>query len=163
MSELADVLERFRRGAELVAMAITGAAGPEVDFRPAPDKWSVRQIVAHLADSECVAVLHFRRIIAEENPELPTYNQDAWAEHTDYAKRKPSQSLETFRRVRSENYELLKDLPEEIFQRTGNHPKRGPITLMDLLKIYAGHPEKHAVQIRNVRTEYKASKAKAAS
>ncbi len=52
MSELADLLERFRRGAELVAVATTGAAGPVLDFRPAEGKWGVRTIVCHLADTE---------------------------------------------------------------------------------------------------------------
>ena len=47
MSELKDLLERFRRGAELIATAMTGAAGAELDFTPAPEKWSLRQIVAH--------------------------------------------------------------------------------------------------------------------
>ena len=62
MSERAELLERFRRGAELVAVAITGAAGPELDFKPAPDKWSVRQIVAHLADTEAVTVARLRSV-----------------------------------------------------------------------------------------------------
>ena len=52
MSELAELLERFRRGAELLAVATTGAAGPELDFKPGENKWSVRQIACHLADAE---------------------------------------------------------------------------------------------------------------
>ncbi|HZQ53122.1 MAG TPA: DinB family protein [Bryobacteraceae bacterium] len=161
MTDVAELLERYRRGAELVAVAITGAAGPEVDFKSAPEKWSVRQIVAHLADTEAVFVMRFRQIIAEENPTLIPFNQNAWAERTDYQKRKPSQSLETMRQLRADNYQLLKDLPAEAFSRTGNHVERGPLSLFDLLRISAEHAEKHAMQIRNVRAEYKASRAKA--
>jgi hypothetical protein len=158
MEELAELLERFRRGPELVASSLTGAAGSEVDFRPTPEQWSVRQIVAHIADSEIVAVFRFRRIVAEENPPIEAYDQDAWAEKLDYGKRKYSNSLETFRRIRAENYELLKDLPPEVFERTGQHSKRGPMTLLELLRIYAVHPEKHSAQIRRVREAFKASK-----
>lgn len=158
MSELADLLERFRRGPELIASVLTGAAGPEVDFRPAPDKWSVRQIVAHVSDSELVGAARFRRIVAEDNPTITGYDQNSWAERLNYAKRKPSAALETFRHVRAENYELLKDLAEEVFSRTGNHTERGTVTLLDLLRIYAHHAEKHAQQIRNVRDLYKQHK-----
>lgn len=162
MSEIPELLERFRRGAELVAVAITGAAGPELDFKPAPDRWSVRQIVAHLADAESANVVRLRQVISEENPTFFPFDQNAWAERTNYHKRKPSQSLDTMRQLRAENYELLKDLPPETFTRAGTHPRRGPLTLLDLLRLFAEHAENHAVQIRSVRAEYKASRQKAA-
>jgi DinB superfamily len=111
MSELANLLERFRRGAELVAVATTGAAGPVLDFHPAEGKWGVRTIVCHLADSEIVLAMRLRQVIAENNPVMPAFDQDAWAERLDYSKRKLTPALETFRRTRAENYELLKDLP----------------------------------------------------
>jgi hypothetical protein len=159
MSELVELLERFRRGPEVVAAALTGAAGAEVDFRPSPEQWSVRQIVAHLSDSEMTAAVRFRGIIAEDEPAMPQTDQNAWAEKLDYGKRKYSNSLETFRRIRGESYELLKDLPEEVYSRAGIHSVRGRMTLLDLLRIYAGHPEKHALQIRRVRDAFKAAKA----
>ncbi|HEV2200847.1 MAG TPA: DinB family protein [Bryobacteraceae bacterium] len=160
MSERADLLERFRRGPEIVAIATTGAAGPELDFKPAPDKWSVRAIVCHLADSEMVEGMRFRQVIAEPNPTLQGYDQDAWAGRLDYSRRKISQALETFRRLRADTYELLKDLPEEAFARRGNHTERGQVTLLDLLKNTAEHAEGHVRQIQNVRTAYKEHRAK---
>jgi hypothetical protein len=163
MSEITDLLERFRRGAELLAMSMTGAAGPELDFVPEPGKWSVRQIVCHLADAELVGAMRFRQLIAEERPTLQGFNEKAWATNLDYARRKPSHVIETFRRIRGENYELLKELPEEAFQRVGVHSERGQMTLLDWLGIYTNHAEKHAVQLRNVRAAYKESKLKSAS
>ena len=159
MSEVPELLERFRRGAELVASALTGAAGSEVDFKPAPDKWSVRQIVAHLSDSEMIASTRFRSILAEDNPTLIRADEKRWAENLDYSHRKPSQSLETFRRVRAENYELLKDLPESAYSRIGTHNLRGQTTLLDWLQIFAVHAEKHTQQIRDTRAAFKQAKA----
>jgi hypothetical protein len=159
MSELADLLERFRRGAELVAVATTGAAGPVLDFQPAEGKWGVRTIVCHLADTEIVAAMRLRQIIAEDNPLIPAFDQDAWADRLDYSRRKLSPAIETFRRTRAENYELLKDLPETAFARTGQHTQRGTITLLDLLRIFAEHPEKHVQQIQAARAAYKEFKA----
>lgn len=162
MSEIKDLLERFRRGAELLAMSMTGAAGAELDYVPEPGKWSVRQIICHLSDAELVGAMRFRQVIAEENPHLQGYDQDQWAAHLDYSRRKASHVIETFRRIRGENYELLKDLPEEAFARTGLHSERGATSLLDLLRIYTNHAENHAVQLRAARAAYKASKAKPA-
>jgi len=158
MSELADLLERFRRGAEMIAVATTGAAGAELDFHPGDGQWSVRQIVCHLADAELVGADRFRRVIAEENPTLIGFDQEAWARNLDYAHRKMSAALDSFRRLRGENHELLKGQPEAAFGRIGTHSERGPMTLLDLLRTYAEHAENHARQLRDVRQKYKESR-----
>ncbi len=160
MSDIADLLERFRRGPELLAVVLTGVFGEEEDFSPAPGKWSIRQIIAHLADSEIVCAHRLRQIIAEEQPTLIAFDQDAWARNLDYARRKPKQSLESFRRVRGENYELLKEVPESAYTRTGNHSERGPITLLFQLELLAAHAESHARQMQTIREEYKKVKGK---
>jgi hypothetical protein len=158
-SDLPALLERYRRGAELLAVVLTGVFGEEEDFH-LPGKWSIRQIVAHLADAELVAAHRFRQVLAEDKPTLVAMDQDAWAANLDYARRKPKQSLETFRRLRAENHELLKSLPEASFERTGNHSKDGPLTLAALLERYAGHGEAHARQLQEMREEYKRGKVK---
>lgn len=158
MSEVAELLERFRRGGELLAVVTTGAAGAELDFVPGPGKWSVRQIVCHLSDSEMVGGDRLRRTIAEDNPTLIAYDQDAWAQKLDYHRRKFSHAIETFRHIRLENYQLLKDLPEGAWERKATHNQRGPMTLLDLLRTYATHAESHCKQIQGVRQEYKQSK-----
>ena len=158
MGNIAELLERFRRGPELVAVAMTGAAGSEFDFVVAPGKWSIRQIICHMADSEMVAADRFRRVIAEENPKLIAYDQDAWAQKLDYSRRKTSQAMESFRRLRSENHELLKELPEATFERTGQHSEHGATTLGQLLEGYAKHAEGHARQIQAARAEFKKAK-----
>ena len=141
-------------------MVLTGVFGEEEDFVPAPGKWSARQIVAHLADMELVAAHRFRQVIAEDHPTLVAIDQDAWSANLDYARRKPKQSLETFRRLRAENFELLKALPEAAFERTGNHTENGSVTLLRLLEGYAGHAESHARQLQELREEYKRGKKK---
>ena len=78
----------------------------------------------------------------------------------DYARRKPKQSLETLRRTRAENYELLKAVPESAFERAGNHTRNGRMTLRDLLEHGARHTESHARQIGEVREAYKTAKGK---
>jgi hypothetical protein len=160
MSDLSALLERFRRGPELLAAILTGVYGEEEDFITAPGKWSIRQIVAHLADAELVGAHRLRQVIAEDNPTLIAFDQDAWTRNLDYARRRPKTSLETFRRIRAENYELLKGLPDDAFARAGNHTENGPMTLRQLLEGYAGHAESHARQLQGIRDEYQKSKGK---
>lgn len=158
MSEIPELLERYRRGPELLAVVLTGVFGEEEDFAPAPGKWGIRQIIAHLADTELVFASRFRQVIAETAPPLLAFDQDQWARNLDYSRRKPKQSLETLRRLRAENHELLKELPAAAFERVGNHSTDGPITLYQLLERLTNHTEAHARQMQNIREEYKKSK-----
>ena len=159
MSEIPALLERFRRGPELLAVVLTGVFGDEEDFS-LPGKWSIRQIVAHLADAELVGAHRFRQVIAEETPTLMAFDQDAWARNLDYAQRKPKQSLETFRRLRAENYDLLKQLAPEAFERAGNHTRNGRMTLAQMVESFARHAESHARQLQETREEYKRLKGR---
>jgi len=160
MSEIATLLERFRRGPEVLAMVLTGVFGEEEDFTTAPGKWSIRQIIAHLADTELVLATRLRMVIAQDNPPLTAFDQEAWARNLDYAHRKPKQSLESLRRLRAENHELLKGLPEATFERQGTHSERGPVTLHKLVEDYSGHTENHARQMHEIREAYKTLKGK---
>ena len=163
MSDLADILERFRRGGELLAMSTTGAAGPELDFKPSDAHLGVRQIVCHLADAEIVGAMRLRQIIAEDHPTLQYFDDDAWAVKLDYNKRKISQALETFRRLRTENHELIKDLPESVFARVGIHSKDGPMTLRQVVEWFATHLEGHVREIQQVRAGYREHRARQAA
>jgi len=158
MSDIATWLIRFREGPGVMAAALDGLSAGEQDFVRAPGKWSIRQIVAHVADAELVGAHRLRQVIAEKNPTLVAFDQDAWTENLDYARRDPRGSLESFQRVRSENYELMKDLPPAAWERTGNHTENGPMTLRRLLEGYAQHAESHAREIREIREAYCGSK-----
>jgi hypothetical protein len=158
MPDIPALLERFRRGPELLAVVMTGVFGEEEDFVPTPGKWSARQIIAHLADGELVAAHRFRQMLAEENPTIIAFDQDKWTANLDYARRKPKQSLETFRRLRAENYELLKELPPAAFDRTGEHSERGALSVLSLLEGMAEHAESHARQLQALREAFKARK-----
>jgi hypothetical protein len=160
MADIAELLERFRRGPELLAVVLTGVFGEEEDFAPAPGKWSARQIIAHLADAELVCGHRCRQVAAEENATLIAFDQEAWARNLNYGARKPKQSLETFRRLRAETYELLKGLPESAFERAGNHSEAGRMTLAALVERNVNHTESHARQLQALREEYKKVKGK---
>jgi hypothetical protein len=149
MSELTDLLERFRRGAELLAMATTGAAGPVLDFQAQGHPWTVRQIVCHLADAEAVAGVYFRQLLCG----LPAGGIDpaAWVGKLDSSYRKLSAALETFRRLRADNYELLRSVPEA---------RLSDAALASQIEWFATHVEEQVRQIQAVRAAYKEFRAK---
>jgi DinB family protein len=155
MSEAAKVLERYRRGAEVVAVSVTGAAGSQLAYQPAPGAWCVKQILGHLADAELIAAVRFRRILVEDNPPLLSYPQDAFAEKLGYRERKLSDLIQMFRNLRSDNHGLLKRQPSEAFDRVGTHNVDGIQTLHALVNGYNEHTEKHARQIQETRRLFK--------
>ncbi len=154
MPDIPALLERFRRGPQVLAAVLTGVSAVEEDFVTAPGKWGIRQIVAHVADAELVGAHRLRQVIAEDNPTLIAYDQDAWTKNLDYARRRLQQSLDTFQRIRAENYELLKAVPATCWNRTGNHTENGPMTLLRLVEGYAGHAESHAKHLQEIREAF---------
>ncbi len=158
MNETTELLERFRRGAEMVAAVTTGAPNAELEFVPAAGEWSIRQIVCHLSDSEIVGAHRLRLVLAERNPTLTAFDQDAWSANLNYKSRKLSEALDSFRLLRALNFELLRALPVEAYACTGHHTERGTVSLLDLLRIYTEHAESHTRQIQSVRERYRESR-----
>ena len=156
MSDHIKLLERFGQGTDLLSAAIDGLAPGEADFRIAPDKWTIRQLAAHVADSELVTGMRYRQVIAEDSPTLQGYDQNLWATRLDYSRRDPAEAAVTYRQLRAQSYELMKHLPAEDFERPGTHSERGQLTLMGLLRTYVEHAEKHAEQIRDIREAFAA-------
>ncbi len=163
MTEVAELLERFRRGGEFLASLTTGAAGAELDYEPEPGAMGVRAIVCHLMDTEMMGHGRFSMMIAEDNPVIQPFNGTLWAQRLNYKQRKFSGAVEMFRRVRAENYDLLKDLPAETWERTGNHLELGPMTLLGLFRDHVMHTEEHVLEIREIRQKYKAMKQSGAT
>jgi hypothetical protein len=154
MNTLREWLDRLRRGTDEVEAALENVTKPEVDYVPGPGRWTIRQVMAHLTDSEMVGADRFRRVIAEDNPTLVGYDEKLWSEKLDYRRRNPLEDLEVFRRVRAMNWRLLDPLPGAAFERAGVHSERGRVTLLDLLQTYAEHAEAHARQIRANREQF---------
>ena len=126
--------------------------------RPAPDKWSVGEILAHLADAEIVTGWRVRSILGAPGTPIQAFDQDAWASAGHYAKRDARKSLEQFRVLREANLALLKSLTPEQWKHFGMHAERGEESVERILLMMAGHDLNHLEQIeailRNKKTSY---------
>ena len=144
------LIEKYREGYRVVSDALRGISEQELDARPAPDKWSAREIVHHLADSEMTSAIRLRRLIAEERPVIQGYDQDEFARRLAYD-RPVQASLDAFRAARQTTAEILERLTETDWTREGIHSESGRYTVERWLEIYAIHAYAHAEQIRRAR------------
>lgn len=155
-----ELLENFRQGFEKIRLALQNFPKHVFDYKPAPDKWSIREIIIHLADSEANAYCRFRKIIAEPGDSVMVYDQDIWAKKLNYNNQEIDPCLELFYHLRVCTYSLLKELPEATWHNFIIHPERGKVTLEDLLAIYAGHVDSHIKQMNKNFDDWKKSKTK---
>ena len=129
---------------------IRGVSVAKLRERPAPDKWSISEIVAHLADSEIVLGFRMRQILAVPGTPIPAVDQDDWVTSGHYEKRDTRKSVEHFRAFREANLDLLKSLTPEQWKRHGMHSARGRETIDHIVRIYAGHDLNHLQQIERI-------------
>ena len=147
--ERASQLERFATGFDEVVAALDGASDADLD-RHGPDGWSARMVVHHLADSEAMAFIRLRRLVAEDEPVIQGYDEPEWARRLHYD-RPIDTSIAVLRAVRASSHEVLTTLTDDEWSRTGNHSESGAYSVEQWLRIYAEHSHEHAEQIRRAR------------
>lgn len=117
---------------------------------PAPGKWSVAEILAHLADTEIAVGFRLRMIVATPGVPIQAFAQDAWASAMDYSRRNPKKSIEHFRAVREINLALLKQIKPEQWKHFGMHAERGEESIEHIVRLIAGHDLNHTRQIEAI-------------
>jgi uncharacterized damage-inducible protein DinB len=118
--------------------------------RPAPGKWSIAEILAHLADTELVAGWRLRLILGSSGTPIQAFDQDVWAETFNYNRRDPKTSLEMFRVLRENNVALLKSVPKNLWDNYGMHSERGKETVAHVVRMFAGHDLNHLRQVEKI-------------
>jgi len=149
------LLEAFREAPARLRAAIAGLDAAELRARPrGPLSWSAHEIVLHVADSELVGAFRVRKVLAEPGSVLPGYDQDAWARQLDYSGQDDAAretALELFARLRDRIAPRLAVADDVDWEKRGLHPEYGPVTLRNLLELYADHGERHVEQILAIR------------
>src|SRR5439155_19658665 len=129
---------------------ITDVSTEELRRRPAPDQWSVSEILAHLADGEIVGGFRIRLILGSPGAPIVAYDQDNWVVSGRYDKRDPRKSLEQFRVLREANLALLESLDPEQWKHYGIHSERGQEAIELIVRMAAGHDINHLQQIERI-------------
>src|SRR6476469_942081 len=148
--ERKELIAQYQAGYGEVIKALEGATEAELDRRPAPEKWSSREIVHHLADSEMTSAIRLSRLIAEVQPVIQGYDEAEYARRLHYD-RPIEASLQAFGAARACTVPFLERLTPAEWDRVGTHSESGAYSVEKWLQIYAVHAHNHADQIRRAR------------
>jgi DinB superfamily len=157
VSVMAQTPDRIRK-------LLRGLTERQLETKPAPGKWCIKEIVAHLADGEVILGSRYRFIGAHDRPPLPGYDQDAFVERLGPMNAKAADLADDFAMARAVNLGLFERLPAEAWDRVGLHAERGEESIRTTVATYAGHDRIHLAQIETIRTGLfpKAGKQRAA-
>ena len=145
-----DPIAMQREAPRTLARLIEGVPEEKLSRQPAPAKWSVRAILAHLAEDELASSWRYRQMIEHSGLPLPGFDQDTWARLGDYQSWSAGEALEMFRLLREANLRLFSRLTPGEWQRFGMHAERGRMTVADLARQMAGHDVNHIQQVRRL-------------
>ncbi len=144
---LDELLKQYENGPELLKTAIAAVRNDQLDLIPVLGKWSIRQVVCHIADFEPVYTDRMKRVLVEDNPTMFGGDPDVFAAGLHYEKRQVQDELELISVVRRQMAVILRNTDVEGFQRTGVHSEAGPLTLETLLERITRHIPHHVTFI----------------
>ncbi len=136
-----------KRIAELLARL--GPAGLERSY--APGKWTAREIVCHLADTEIAFAFRLRQTVSEPHHIIQPFDQDAWAKN--YRSIPASAAAATFSAIRNWNLAFMEAVGPEARSKPVTHPERGDMTFQTILETMAGHDRNHLRQLETIAAQ----------
>lgn len=148
-------IESYGRAPSQLTQALRQFPKEMWHFKPSPERWSIHEIVVHIADSEANGFVRCRRFIAEPGKPIMPYDQELWAKSLRYSEQSTEDALELFKWLRLTSYKLIRTLREPVWSNTVHHPERGTMTLVDWLQIYEAHVPAHIGQMRKNYEEWK--------
>ena len=146
-----ELIAKYAAGYDEVINALNGFPADSLGAHPLPGKWSAREIVHHLGDSESFSAGRLRKLLVEDNALIQGYDQDEYATKLHYNERDMAPALEAFRAARETTTQLLGLMTEADWKREGTHSESGRYTTENWLTIYAAHAHNHAAQIKRLR------------
>ena len=138
-----SVIDRYASGGALLKYAVSGLTDEQALAKPGTGAWSIAELVAHLLDSELVHIDRMKRVIAEENPILVAFDENAWIDRLDSQSMPVDEAVDLFDRNCRWMARVLRQCTESDFARTGQHTERGPLTLAALLATSVNHTDHH--------------------
>ncbi|MEQ6048780.1 DinB family protein [Lysinibacillus capsici] len=154
-----DLIKEYSLGYTMIWDAIEGLTEEELRYKPAPNKWSIHQILIHVTDSEISATPRLKKVLAEEEPILVSFDQDAWANTLSYDLLDREQYLHLFKLLRTSMQPILDNLTSEQSRRVGMYIDQERFTFKQLLEFRVQHVRDHLDQIERVKNSYREKQA----
>lgn len=154
--ELKKLIAEAEQDPKRLATAVSGVPDAVLRRKPAPDKWSIHEIVGHLADSEIVFAYRIRQVLADKDPKFAPIDQDAWAAHLGYTEAAIPELIAQFGVNRFHSLRLLRRIRPEDLEKSGFHPERNrQVSLAEIVQYWVGHGPNHFAQIERLKKEGK--------
>lgn len=153
-AELKKHIEAAEKSPKEIAAAVSGLPPAALRYKPAPEKWSILEILGHLADIEIVYGYRLRQMLADEKPVMAPMDQDAWAKHLGYMEALAPELVAAYGLNRHQNVRLLKRLTLADLEKSAFHPEyQKNQTVAELVERMSGHGTNHLGQIEKLKKE----------
>jgi len=153
-AELKQHLEAAEKSPKEIAAAVSGLSPVALHYKPAPEKWSILEILGHLADIEIVYAYRLRQMLADQNPIIAPMDQNAWARNLGYMDMAAPELVAVYGLNRHHNLRLLRRLKPADLEKSAFHPERKQdVTVARLVEMMAGHGVDHLAQIERLKKE----------
>ena len=154
--ELKNALTEAEENPKKLAAAVSGLSAKALNYRPAPNKWCIHEIVAHLADSEIVFAYRFRQVLADTEPTFAPIDQDQWAAQLGYLDAPLAELIAQYALERHHNLRLLRRAKLDDLGKSGFHPERKKqVTLEEMIGYWSRHGTSHLGQIEERKRDAK--------
>ncbi|HMK23905.1 MAG TPA: DinB family protein [Terriglobales bacterium] len=155
-AELKKHLDRAEKSAKEIAAAVSGLSPDVLRYKPSQEKWSILELLAHLADIEIVYAYRLRQMLADEKPVLAPMDQDAWAKHLGYMEMAAPELVALYGLNRHYTLRLLRRLKPADLEKAAFHPEQqANDTVARLVEMMSGHGANHLEQIEKLKKEAK--------
>jgi hypothetical protein len=153
-TEFKKHIEAAENNPKQLAAAVSGLPAASLRFKPAPEKWSILEILGHLADVEIVFGHRIRQILAEEKPVIAAMDQNAWARNLGYMETPPAELIALFGVNRHHNLRILRRIKAGDLDKSAYHPElKRDILLSEIVEKLDRHTENHLRQIEELKKE----------
>ena len=152
--DLRKLINIYGKGPLRLETVLAGLSDNDLKAYPIDNKWSIKEIVFHITDSEIIGASRIKMILGEEDRDLPFYDQDSWVSNMAYnllSEKQMVNSIKVFSAIRTQLTELFVNLKQSDWEKTGIHAEFGKVSVRNLLELYADHSERHISQISDRR------------
>jgi hypothetical protein len=151
-AELKKHLQAAEKSPKQIAAAVSGVSEKALRYKPAPDKWCILEILAHLADMDILYAYRLRQMLADEKPVIAPINQDAWAKHLGYMESTPAELIALYGLNRHANLQLLRRVKAGDLEKSAYHPElKRQVTVGEIAGMMGGHGANHLQQIERLK------------
>jgi len=155
-TEFKKHLDAAEKSPKQIAAAVTGLSDATLRYKPAPDKWCILEMLAHLVDMEILYAYRMRQMLADKKPVIAPIDQDEWAKNLGYLQESPAELVALYGLNRHHNLQLLRRLKPEDLKKSAYHPElERDVTVAELVAMMGVHGANHLEQIERLKKQAK--------